>query len=436
MSAEPPRAQLESIFRASLRAVEGGARVADAIERDADGLRVAGRPLPRGARLQAIAAGKAAAGMAAALEAKAGDALARGLCITKHGHGRSVPRFEVREAGHPVPDAAGVAAARAAAELLRGAPPQDVVVLLLSGGASALLSWPVEGVTPEDLAHTTDLLLRAGAGIEELNTVRKHLGRLFGGRLAELAAGRAVEVLALSDVAGDRLDVIGSGPCAGDPSSFADALAVLEGRGLSTRVPASVRAVLEAGARGELPETPEPGDAVFERVHSTVLASNDEARAAAGREAETWGLRALDLGDGLHGEAREEGRRLAALAGSLRGDAGICLVAGGEPTVTVEGCGLGGRCQELALAAALELEGSPHVQLLAAGTDGTDGPTEAAGAFVDGGTLARGAKRGVDARERLTRNDSHGFFAAEGGLLRTGPTGTNVRDLVLVRVVP
>ena len=297
MTAPSPRAELEAISRAGLRAVEGGARVCDCVVREGRRLRVAGALLPEGARVHVLAAGKAAGVMARALEERAGDLVASGLCVTKRGHGCALQRFALREAGHPLPDAASAAAALEAIELVRGAAPTDVVLVLLSGGASALLTCPAEGLEPGEVARTTDLLMRAGAGIVELNIVRKHLTRLFGGRLAELASGRRVEVLALSDVEGDRLDVIGSGPCAPDPSTYAEAMAVLHDRGLAASVPGRVRAHLEAGLRAEVPETPKPGDPIFDRVRTTVLASNEHARAAALEEAETRGLRAIDLGE-------------------------------------------------------------------------------------------------------------------------------------------
>jgi glycerate-2-kinase len=436
VTASSARAELEAIFQAGLGAVDGGACVRDAVVREGSRLRVAGALLPEGARVHALAAGKAAGAMASALEERAGDLVVSGLCVTKAGHGCALQRFALREAGHPSSDAASAAAALEAIELVRGAPPTDVLLVLLSGGTSALLACPAEGLELDDVARTADLLMRAGAGIVELNVVRKHLTRLFGGRLAELASGRRVEVLALSDVEGDRLDVIGSGPCAPDPSTFADAIAVLHDRGLGTSVPSRVRAHLEAGVRGELPETPKPGDPIFDRVRATVLASNEDARRAALEEAARRGLRAIDLGEVLREEAREVGGRLGALLHTLSPSHATCVVAGGETTVTVRGEGRGGRSQELALAAALTLRGGTRATLLAAGTDGTDGPTDAAGAFADGATVSRGARVGRDALAHLDRNDAYAFFDAEGGLLRTGPTGTNVRDLSLALIEP
>jgi glycerate-2-kinase len=437
VSGEPPdarRALLEALLGAAIREAHAGARLRAALAREGDALSLAGRALPVAARLVVLAAGKAAAAMARELEAVAGDRIAAGLVVTKPGHGLPLRRCALLEAGHPVPDARSAAAGREALRLAAAARAGDVLVVLLSGGASALLACPLPGLGPDDLAATTALLLRAGAEIDELNAVRKHLTELSGGRLAARAGSASIEVCAVSDVLGDRLDVIGSGPCAPDPTRFADALAVLARRGVLERVPGGVRAHLEAGARGERPESPKPGDPVFAKVRTTLLASNRDALAAAAREAAARGVRAVVVSGALRGEAREAGRRLAGLGRALRGGARVCLLAGGETTVTVRGAGRGGRSQELALAAALGLAGEPRVAVLAAGTDGSDGPTDAAGAFADGGSLARGARLGLDARARLDDNDAHGFFALEGGVVRTGPTGTNVLDLALVLV--
>jgi glycerate-2-kinase len=296
------------------------------------------------------------------------------------------------------------------------------------------MSCPVEAVTLSDLANTTDRLLQGGAAIGELNAVRKHLSRLAGGRLTTHATSRRIEVLAISDVPGDGLDVIGSGPLAADPTTYRDALDSVSRIG--GEFPQRALAHLEAGARGEFDETPSPGAAIFERVRSTLLASNVTAIEAACLAAEARGMRALALPGYLKGEAQIAGRRLAVLGKSTVSSQPVCAIAGGETAVVVRGNGRGGRNQELALAAAVELAGNLKVALLAAGTDGIDGPTDAAGAYVDGGTVARGKELGVDARAALADNDSHGFFDREGGILRTGPTGTNVMDLAFLYVDP
>lgn len=432
--ASPVRVALEEVFRDALAAVDAGAALRRAVRLEGAELRIAGAPVAPSARLVVLAAGKAAAAMAAALEEVAGPRIAAGLAVTKDGHGLPLARTRLREAGHPVPDRRSEQAAREALALVESARPEDVLLVLLSGGASSLLAAPAPGLSLLDLARTTEALLAAGAEIGELNAVRKHLSAVAGGRLAQRAVCRRIEVLALSDVPGDRFDVIGSGPFAPDPTRFAEALAVLERRGVREAVPRAVLAHLEAGVRGALPETPEPGAPELARVRSTLLASNRTAARAAAGSARRRGWRAPVLDGALRGEARCAGRRLAALARALRAPDPVCLVAGGETTVRVRGPGRGGRSQELALAAALDLAGVAGVTLLAAGTDGSDGPTDAAGAFADGGSVARGRGRGRDPAADLAANDSHGFFAAEGGLLFTGPTRTNVMDLALVFV--
>jgi glycerate-2-kinase len=432
------RGPLERVLRASLAAVDAGASVARVVTRVGGDLVICGSPLAADQRLWVLAVGKAAAAMAATVEALAGDHIAGGLAITKDGHGVPLVRIGLREAGHPVPDGRSENAAREALALVEGAAPDDVLVVLLSGGASSLLACPAPGLSLADVAAATSALLAAGAGIEELNVVRKHLSAVGGGRLGRRAASARIEVLAISDVPGDRLDVIGSGPFAPDPSTFADALMVLRRRGVLGRLPAPVATHLEAGLRGEAEETPKPGDAGLARVHTTLLATNATALEAAAAEAARLGMHPVVVSGALAGEARDVGRRLASLAAAIRPasrDAPpVCLIAGGETAVTVRGRGLGGRNQELALAAARALDGCPGIALLAAGTDGSDGPTDAAGAFADGGTVERARARGLDAGAALAANDSHTFFAAEGGLLVTGPTYTNVMDLVLLRV--
>jgi glycerate-2-kinase len=375
--------------------------------------------------------------MASALEEVARDRIAGGLVVTKDGHGLPLDVLPVREAGHPLPDARSEAAAREVLELARGMRERDVLLVLLSGGTSALTACPAPGLDRDVLADTTRALLASGADISETNCVRKHLSDLSGGRLAAVAGCARIEVLVVSDVPGDALDVIGSGPCAADPTSFGDALDVIERRGIRAVVPGAALEHLERGARGELAETPAPGDPIFERVRHTIVARNADARSAAARAARERGRRALVLGEVLRGEARVAGRRLAALARSIESREPICLIAGGETTVTLRGDGRGGRNQELALAAAIELASverasADGIALLALGTDGSDGPTDAAGAFADAGTLERGARAGADALAALAANDAYGFFSQEGGLVRTGPTGTNVMDLALV----
>jgi glycerate-2-kinase len=425
------RAELEAIYRAGLRAVDPADALARVVSPRREAVWVAGEPLAPGSRCVVIAAGKAAPALAVAFEQAAASLALRGLVVTRDPGGPRPVRLALREAGHPLPDDRSSAAGLAALEAAAGAGPDETLVVLLSGGASALLTAPLPGLALADVRATTELLLRSGAEIQELNCVRKHLTAVSGGRLAAATRARRVFVLVVSDVLGDDFATIGSGPCAPDPTRSADALAVLARRGVLDEVPAAVRRQLETAA----PESPKPGDAAFERVVHVLLAANGDALAAARAEARARGLVARIATDRLRGEARELGPRLVALAGAAApGERPLLLLAGGEPTVTVRGGGSGGRAQELALAAALALAGDARTVLLAAGTDGSDGPTPAAGAFADGATVARGEALGLDARACLDDNDAHRFFAREGGAFVTGPTGTNVMDLVLVRV--
>jgi hydroxypyruvate reductase len=386
-------------------------------------------------RVFLIAVGKAAPQMAEAVESRLGERLTRGLIVTKHGHASFYSgRCEVIEAGHPVPDDHSLRAGQAVLALLHELTPKDLLVTAVSGGASALLCAPVEGVTLAAKQHTTDLLLRAGADIHELNSVRKHLSLLKGGNLAARAYPAAVLSLLLSDVVGDPLDVIGSGLTAPDPSSFAQALRTLENRGVLLQVPKEVSAHLEKGARGEVSETPKPGDGLFENVTNLVVGSSRQALEAASEEAKQRGYRPLILSSRIQGEAREAARVHADVLWEaitsghpLRPPA--CILSGGETTVTVRGGGKGGRNQEFALAAAVALQGAQNVMMLSGGTDGSDGPTDAAGAIVTGDTVARAENLGYRAEDYLARNDSYHFFEALGDLVKTGPTGTNVMDV-------
>ena len=389
-------------------------------------------------RVLVVGAGKAAAAMAAALHSILGDRLSGGLVVTKYGYASAgTGPIKLVEAGHPVPDEAGVAAARQMADLLAGGTGQDLVLAIISGGGSALLALPAAGISLADLQTTTDLLLRSGAPIGEINAVRKHLSQVKGGGLARLAAPSPVLGLILSDVVGDPLDAIASGPTAPDPTTFADAWAALERYGLTEQVPAPVRSRLQVGQRSDLPETPKPGAPLFDKVQNILVGSNRLAAEAAALEAQSWGLNALLLSTFVEGEARQVARVAGALAKELvhydrPAPRPACLVWGGETTVTVRGTGRGGRNQELALAAALALDGVPNVLLAALGTDGTDGPTDAAGAVVTGETVARARALGLDPAAHLTNNDAYPFFDALDDLIRTGPTGTNVNDLLFL----
>jgi len=381
----------------------------------------------RHARIFLLGAGKASGAMAAAAAEVAGGRVAGGFVVVKDGYGGHLRRVEIAEAGHPVPDARGLEASARLLEVARSAGEGDLVLFLVSGGGSALTLAPAPPITLAEKQEVTRLLLASGAAIGELNAVRKHLSAFKGGQLARAAAPAAVLTLALSDVIGDPLDVIASGPTAPDPTTFADALEVLARRGLSGRVPPSVARRLEAGRAGEIQETPKPGDPLFERVANVVIGNNALVTDAAAATARRLGYRTDLATRELQGEARDVAREFVARARRLPPSA--CLIAGGETTVTVRGPGKGGRCQEFALAAALELEPTDRITILAAGTDGTDGPTDATGAIVDAGSIARGSAAGADARRALADNDAYRFLRASDDLLVSGPTRTNLLDL-------
>jgi len=402
-------------------------------------LRALGHISPDRGRLIVVGAGKASGAMAAAVEEVWLERIGAGLVVVKDGHGAPTRRVRIVEAGHPVPDERGLRAAREILSLASGAGADDLVLALISGGASALTPAPAPGITLADKQATTRLLLAAGADIGQLNAVRKHCSAFKGGQLARSAAPARVVALLLSDVIGDPIDVIGSGPTAPDASTFGDALAILGQFDLRGRAPASVIARLERGASGEIAETPKPDDPLFARVENVVIGNNEIVVDAAAARAAALGYRPHVLTRALHGEARDAARDLVALGRAVAGGRGpvappACLIAAGETTVTVRGKGRGGRCQELALAAALEIEGMRGIAVLAAGTDGTDGPTDAAGAIADGETALRARAAGQDPQGRLDDNDSHAFFAELGDLILTGPTNTNLLDLYLVLV--
>jgi len=451
------RAIAIELQQAALAAVEPAAAVRRHIRREGDALVVAGRgyDLSDYERVFVVGGGKAAVPMATAIADILGERLTESIVVTKYGHaapplipptgGRT--SIQILEAGHPMPDENSIRGAQAIADCAARATERDLVLCLISGGGSALLTLPVPGLGLAGLQALTDALLRSGATINEMNTVRKHCSRIKGGNLARLAAPARLVTLILSDVVGDPLDVIASGPTVPDPTTMADAQAVLERYGIhetgffpenlvSSSPPVGV---WECGSVGDrvFQETPKPGDSAFERVQNVVVGSNRLAALAAVEKARQLGFNALLLSTYVEGEAREVARVAAALAKGMRAHGDplpppACLVWGGETTVTIRGKGKGGRNQELALAAALALDGWPGVLVMALATDGTDGPTDGAGAVVTGETVARARALGLDAWAALEANDSYRFFDGLGDLLRTGPTGTNVNDLLFI----
>ena len=426
-----------AIFRAGLASVHAGNAVRSHFSLRSGTLTVGNRRfrLDEFDRIFLIGAGKAATAMCAAAAGVIGRRLTGGIVVTKHGHAaESIPGLDVVEAGHPIPDEPGLAAANAITSLLRELNARDLLVVAVSGGASALLPSPKPPVTLEAKQKTTGLLLRAGADIGEINAVRKHLSLLKGGQLASLAYPATVVSLLLSDVIGDVLETIGSGLTAPDKSTFADALGVLQKYSLEKRVPATVLRHLQLGAKGKIAETPKEGDPVFKKVHNVVVASNRLALQAAAVEAKRLGYRPLILSSTIGGETREAADMHAqilreAISSGNPVPPPACILSGGETTVSIKGNGKGGRNQEFALAAAIEIAGLENALVLSAGTDGTDGPTDAAGAIATGDTIKQALAKGLHARSHLNNNDSYPFFDVIDSLVKTGPTGTNVMDL-------
>jgi len=395
-------------------------------------------PKPPRGRTLAVGAGKAAAAMAAAVEsAWPADAALSGLVITRYGHGLPTKRIEVIEAGHPVPDEAGEGAAQRIRNEVAKLGPDDLLLALVSGGGSALLSLPVPSITMADLKATTKELLRCGAKIEDINTVRKHLSAIQGGRLAAQCKA-PILALVISDVTGDDPTHIASGPCAPDPTTYSDAQAILQRYGCA--VPPSVRDTLERGRRGELAETPKPGDPAFARVENRVIATAQRSLQAAADKFLGNDITPLILGDSVTGEAREVAKVYGALARQIRAHGNpfkppVALISGGECTVTVRGKGRGGRCAEFLLSLAVDLDGAPGIHALAADTDGIDGSEENSGAVLAPDSLARAQAQGLRADQRLADNDGYGFFSALGDLVVTGPTRTNVNDYRVILIV-
>jgi glycerate 2-kinase len=422
-----PREFLRALFDAALAASDSRRAVASAL------------PAPVSGRTVVVGAGKASAAMARAVETNWPGELS-GLVVTRHGHAVPCERIEIVEASHPVPDAAGQRAARRVLDLARGLGPDDQLVCLISGGGSALLALPAPGITLEDKQQVTRALLRSGATIGEINTVRKHLSAIKGGRLAAAAAPARVVTLAISDVPGDDPAVIASGPTVPDPSTFADARAVLAKYRIGE--PASVIAHLEKATA----ETPKPDDTVFVHAQYTLIASPQRALDAAADAALAQGVTPIVLSDRIEGEARDIGLMHAAIAlqlaaGRFRIDADAVklpavLLSGGETTVTVRGQGRGGRNSEFLLSLAAALNGAEGIAAIACDTDGIDGTENNAGAILLPDSIARANVGGVSLKAALAENDAYGFFRALGDLIDTGPTLTNVNDFRAIFVQP
>jgi glycerate 2-kinase len=434
--ADTLRRQALRIFKAALKAADAVQAVLRHVRREKEILIAGGKryDLQSFGNVYVIGAGKASARMAQAIERLLGQRITGGLVNAPNAV--KLRRIEINECGHPIPDRRGVAGARRIAQIASEAGPDDLILCLISGGASALLPLPAPPVTLAEKQTVTRLLLHCGATIQESNCVRKHLSLIKGGQLARLAYPATLVTLILSDVIGDDLDVIGSGPTTPDPTTFADARAIFEKYRLWNKLPATVRGVISSGAG----ETPKPGDRIFRKTRNVIVGSNALAVEAAAIEARRLGFNTLVLSTFVEGEAREAARVHAGIAKEIRAwgrpvKPPACIITGGETTVTIRGQGMGGRNQEFALAAALAIAGMRNTVILSAGTDGIDGPTSAAGALADGATVARAEALGLNAAGFLANNDSYRFFEATGDLIETGPTGTNVADVQFILVI-
>ncbi len=432
---------MQRILAAALQAVDPALAIRKHLARSGDSLITPNRSYDLLAfhSIYVIGAGKAGARMAHAVSDLLGDCLTCGVVIVKEGYEGTAPLagIEIMPAGHPYPDERGLHATRRICSLVENATENDLALCLLSGGGSALLTHPAPGISLDDLVHLTGALLSSGASIHEINTLRKHLDLVKGGNLARRVAPARLLTLILSDVVGNPVESIASGPTAPDPSTYTDALAVLRKYSLEDEVPANIREYLQRGLQGEIPETPKPGNLVFERVENLIVGSNIQAAQAALVQAQREGYNTLLLTTYLQGEARQAGQFLASIARQIATSGQplsrpACIIAGGETTVTVKGDGSGGRNQEMALGAVEALAGIPAATLVCLATDGGDGPTDAAGAVATGETLSRAHKRGMDPEEYLRRNDAYHFFTPLGDLLLTGPTMTNVNDLAFL----
>ncbi len=430
-----------SIFNAGLSAVIASDLVKKHCRIDGGNLVIDDKAylLDRCKNIYVIGAGKAAASMAKAIEEILGDRITRGFINVKYGHTVDLKYIEINEAGHPVPDENGLKGAEKILEIAQNATASDLIICLLTGGASALMPCPADGISFKDTQDTANHLLECGATIHEINTIRKHISAIKGGELARAASPATVLTLILSDVVGDNLDVIASGPTVPDSSVFMDCKKIFQKYDLGKKLPETVLRRLKAGRMGDIPETPKRRDPIFKNVHNVIIGTNEEALTAAKQKADSLGYLAVDLTSKIEEYgSTDESRDLAYLYSTIIRDFVIpdgqsvsptCILLGGETTVTIRGKGLGGRNQEFVLAAAIEIAGCERIVVLSAGTDGTDGPTNAAGAIADHNSIKRAKILGLDAKKYLDDNDSYLFFKPLDDLIITGATNTNVMDL-------
>ncbi|MCF6266272.1 MAG: glycerate kinase [Desulfuromusa sp.] len=429
------------IFQAGLQAVAPGEAIKTFCQLDGERLKVDGQSydLSQFDKIFVLGAGKAAASMGKALEEILGKRITDGIITVKYDHLEKLQTIKIQEAGHPVPDQNGLDGARAIYQLAKSADEKTLVICLISGGGSALLPLPVAGVTLEDKQETTKVLLACGATIHEINAIRKHLSVIKGGGLAKAVYPATLITLILSDVVGDDLDSIASGPCVPDSKTFADCKAIFTKYSIDDEIPSCVLIHIEAGIAGQVAETPKAGQDFFIKTQNVIVASNFNALLKAKEKAVELGYNTLLLSSMLEGETRDVAANHIAIAREvqLHGyplQQPACILSGGETTVKIQGTGKGGRCQEFALAAAIKMTGMKNVTVLCAGTDGSDGPTDAAGAFADETTVQRALIAKLDPQQYLDNNDSYYFFDRLGDLYKTGPTNTNVMDLRIILV--
>lgn len=428
----------EQIFLAGVNSVLPKKLMQSQVKLSGDLLQVAEKRFPLSCfrHIYVLAAGKAAASMSRGTEKVLGDKITNGHVVTKYGYGTNLKYLTLTEAGHPIPDAEGVKGTQKIVHIARQATENDLVICLISGGASALMVDFPEGVTLDDLKRTNELLTKCGADITEINTVRKHLSKIKGGQLARMLFPATTVCLVLSDVIGDRLDVIASGPTVGDSSSFADALTIIDKYSLQNLLPSSVLHYLHEGTDGSVTDTPKPDNSIFQNVHNYIIGSNGIALENSAKKAMKLGFETHIVTDSLQGDVTEAANFILQTIENQKatGNESVCLLFGGESTVKVSGNGLGGRNQHLALYLATKICYKKDITILCAGTDGTDGPTNAAGAVVDHETETKSVEKGINPNYYLTNYDSYHFFQQVGGHIITGNTGTNVMDIIVAIV--
>lgn len=436
------RSNAAKIFHKGLQAVEPGSAIKRSCKLEGDHLFIGNRKynLSGIKNIFVTGAGKATAPMAATIEDILGENITRGIINVKYGHTANLNCIRLIEAGHPVPDENGMQGTDEILKLAESAKKDDLVLCLISGGGSALLVLPAKGITLKDKQDTIKILLSCGATIHEINTIRKHISEIKGGRLAKAAYPAGMASLILSDVVGDDLDVIASGPSVPDPSTFAESMKILKKYKITNNLPKVVVSHIKKGASGKVSETPKEGDKIFKNTHNLIIAGNMDAIKAAGQESKKMGYKTLVLSSMIEGETRDVAKVHTAIAKEILKTGNpipppACIISGGETTVNITGSGFGGRNQEFVLAAAIDIAERKKIVVLSAGTDGGDGPTDAAGAIADTNTFKRAESMGLNPLDFLLNNDSYHFFKQLDDLLITGPTNTNVMDLRIIIVV-